>query len=142
LTSFRKQCRRNSAIVSIDRDFPSQGSHLYLKNHVCSRSSQSRYIEQFYSRILHLQLTPFLAPLGIVNYVAKEGQSASDSASEVVGEMLQAGELTLCQMSYRKLIEITLSRSPRTSSCQDCYRCRFPARRVSSYVISAGKIMS
>ncbi|GAA5894573.1 uncharacterized protein JCM6883_002140 [Sporobolomyces salmoneus] len=32
---------------------------------------------------------------GIVNYVAKSGQSASDAATEVVGEMLQAGPLAL-----------------------------------------------
>ncbi|GAA5873417.1 hypothetical protein JCM16303_001118 [Sporobolomyces ruberrimus] len=32
---------------------------------------------------------------GIVNYLAKEGQTASDAASEIVGEMLQAGPLAL-----------------------------------------------
>ncbi|GAA5836821.1 hypothetical protein JCM11251_005797 [Rhodosporidiobolus azoricus] len=32
---------------------------------------------------------------GIVNYVSKDGQTASDGAEEVVGEMLQAGPLAL-----------------------------------------------
>lgn len=32
---------------------------------------------------------------GLVNYIAKDGQSASDAARDVVGEMLQAGPLAL-----------------------------------------------